>query len=31
MAELMRVARRILTESLAGQNELLEELLEAAR
>ena len=29
VADLMRAARRILTEMLAGQNELLEELREA--
>lgn len=31
VAELMRAARRILTELLAGQNELLTELQEAER
>ena len=31
VAELMRAARRILTELLAGQNELLMELQEAER
>lgn len=29
VADLMRAARRILTEMLAGQNELLEDLLDA--